>query len=103
VSESAAALPFRAGNSQDDRVLARLFAAYTASATIWLVFTTAAGLLVSLKLAYPDFATEPALSFERLRAIHINGTSYAWASQALTGLALFIAARSWSMFGVGGP
>jgi len=93
MSDSAAAIPLRTA-APDDRVLARVFAAYVASATIWLVFTTAVGLLVSFKFAYPDFATTPALSFGRLRAIHTNGTFYAWASQALIGLALFIAARS---------
>ncbi|MGH6717141.1 MAG: cbb3-type cytochrome c oxidase subunit I, partial [Bradyrhizobium sp.] len=93
MSDGAAAIPFRTGVA-DDPVLARVFAAYTVSATIWLVFATAVGLLVSFKFAYPDFATAPALSFGRLRAIHTNGTFYAWASQALIGLALFIAARS---------
>ena len=93
MSDSAAAIPLRTA-APDDRVLARVFAAYVASATIWLVFSTAVGLLVSFKFAYPDFATTPALSFGPLRAIHTNGTFYAWASQALIGLALFIAARS---------
>ncbi|MGH6679871.1 MAG: cbb3-type cytochrome c oxidase subunit I, partial [Bradyrhizobium sp.] len=93
MSDSAAAIPLRTGVT-DDPALGRVFAAYIVSATIWLVFTTAVGLLVSFKFAYPDFATAPALSFGRLRAIHTNGTFYAWASQALIGLALFIAARS---------
>lgn len=93
MSDSAAAIPLRTGVT-DDPALGRVFAAFIVSATIWLVFTTAVGLLVSFKFAYPDFATAPALSFGRLRAIHTNGTFYAWASQALIGLALFIAARS---------
>jgi len=94
VSDNIAAIPLRAGSGPDDPALARVFAAYIVSATIWLVFATAVGLLVSFKFVYPDFATAPALSFGRLRAIHTNGTFYAWASQALIGLALFIAARS---------
>jgi len=94
MSDSAAIFPHRAGNSADDSMLARVFVAYTVSATIWLVFTTAVGLLVSFKFTYPDFASAPALSFGRLRAIHTNGTFYAWASQALIGLALYVAARS---------
>lgn len=73
MSDSAAAIPLRA-LPPDDRVLARVLAAYVASATIWLVFATAVGLLVSFKFAYPDFATTPALSFGRLRAIHTSGT-----------------------------
>jgi cytochrome c oxidase cbb3-type subunit I len=89
-----APVPYQIGPAEDARVLARVFSAYTVSATIWLVFATAVGLLVSFKFAYPDFATAPAFSFGRLRAIHTNGTFYAWASPALLGLALFIAARS---------
>jgi cytochrome c oxidase cbb3-type subunit 1 len=85
-----AAKPTRA----DDAALARLFAAYVISATVWLLFSTLVGVVVSLKFAYPDLGTAPALSFGRLRAIHTNGTFYAWASQALVGLALYIAARS---------
>ncbi|MCC6193407.1 MAG: cbb3-type cytochrome c oxidase subunit I [Burkholderiales bacterium] len=81
-------------DAADDRILTRVFAAYMVSATAWLLFTTAVGLLVSFKFAYPDLGTAPALSFGRLRAIHTNGTFYAWASQALVGLALYIAARS---------
>jgi mono/diheme cytochrome c family protein len=79
---------------EDGRKLAQVFSAYIFSATLWLLFSTAVGLLVSFKFAYPDFATAPALSFGRLRAIHTNGTFYAWASPALVGLALYIAARS---------
>ena len=75
-------------------MIASVFSVYMVSAAIWLLFSTAVGLLVSFKFAYPDFATAPALSFGRLRAIHTNGTFYAWASQALIGLALFIAARN---------
>ena len=68
-------------------MIASVFSVYMVSAAIWLLFSTAVGLLVSFKFAYPDFATAPALSFGRLRAIHTNGTFYAWASQALIGLA----------------
>ncbi|MCK1519327.1 cbb3-type cytochrome c oxidase subunit I [Bradyrhizobium sp. 17] len=93
MSYTATAIPPRTA-APEDPALARVLAAYVASATIWLVLTTAVGVLVSFKFAYPDFATTPALSFGRLRAIHTNGTFYAWASQALIGLALFVAARS---------
>lgn len=72
----------------------RLFAAFTQSATFWLLLTTAAGLLLSFKFPYPDLATSPYLSFGRLRAIHTNGTFFGWASVALTGIALYVAARS---------
>jgi cytochrome c oxidase cbb3-type subunit 1 len=72
----------------------RLFAAFTATATFWLLLTTAVGLLLSFKFTYPDLAANAALSFGRLRAIHTNGTFYGWASIALTGLAMYVAARS---------
>ena len=71
-----------------------IFSAFTITATFWLVFTTAVGLLLSFKFTYPDLATNPLLSFGRLRAIHTNGTFYGWASVALTGLAFYVAARS---------
>lgn len=73
---------------------ARLLTAFTVSATFWLLLTTAVGLLLSFKFPYPDFATSPFLSFGRLRAIHTNGTFYGWASVALTGTAMYVAART---------
>ena len=47
VSDNIAAIPLRAGSGPDDRALARVFTAYIVSATIWLVFATAVGLLDS--------------------------------------------------------
>ncbi|HEV3089417.1 MAG TPA: cbb3-type cytochrome c oxidase subunit I [Candidatus Elarobacter sp.] len=73
---------------------ARILSAYTICATVWLLITTAAGLLVSFKYSYPDLFTSPLLSFGRLRAIHTNGTFYGWASIALVGCAMYVAARS---------
>ncbi len=78
----------------DEPMLVRVFAAYTVSATVWLLLATFVGLILALKFSYPDLFTAPAFSFGRLRAIHTNGTFYAWASPALIGLALFVAARS---------
>jgi len=77
-----------------DREDAVLFASYVWSATAWLLLATAVGLLLSFKFPYPDLATSPYLSFGRLRAIHTNGTFYGWASIALTGVALAVAART---------
>ena len=71
---------------------AALFRAFTVSSTFWLLLTTAVGLLLSFKFPYPDLATSPYLSFGRLRAIHTNGTFYGFASVALTGVAIYIAA-----------
>jgi cytochrome c oxidase cbb3-type subunit I len=73
---------------------ARLLSAFTICATIWLLITTSAGLLISFKYSYPDLMTHPLLSFGRLRAVHTNGTFYGWATIALVGLSLWVAARS---------
>lgn len=71
-----------------------IFSAFTITATVWLLFATAVGLLLSFTFTYPDLAANPLLSFGRLRAIHTNGIFYGWASIALTGLAFHVAARS---------
>jgi len=71
-----------------------LFSSFILSATFWLLLTTAVGLLLSFKFPYPDWATSSLLSFGRLRAIHTNGTFYGWASVALSGAALYVAART---------
>ncbi|MGH7626808.1 MAG: cbb3-type cytochrome c oxidase subunit I [Gemmatimonadaceae bacterium] len=72
-----------------------VFSVYTVCATIWLVFATFIGVLLSLKFAYPDFASHTSwLTFGRLRPIHTNDTFYGWASIGLVGLAYYIAARS---------
>jgi cytochrome c oxidase cbb3-type subunit I len=73
-----------------------ILAEYIVSATVWLVFGTFVGLIVALKFPYPDLLTAPAFSFGRLRAIHTNAVFYGWASQALIGLALYVASRSCS-------
>lgn len=83
--------PVRADMKVED---ATIFSWYTISATFWLLLTTAVGLLLSFKFPYPDLATSPFLSFGRLRAIHTNGTFYGWASIALVGCALYVAART---------
>jgi cytochrome c oxidase cbb3-type subunit 1 len=71
-----------------------IFSAYTITATLWLLFATGVGLLLSFKFPYPDWAASPLLSFGRLRAIHTNDTFYGWATIALIGSALFVAART---------
>ena len=71
-----------------------LFRTFTITSTGWLLLTTAVGLLLSFKFPYPDLATSPYLSFGRLRAIHTNGTFYGFASIALSGIAMYVVARS---------
>jgi cytochrome c oxidase cbb3-type subunit 1 len=84
--------PVRPADEQDE--LAHIFSVYTICSTIWLVFATAVGVLIAFKLVYPELATSSSLAFGRLRPIHTNDTFYAWASPALVGLALYIAAKS---------
>ncbi|HLI95128.1 MAG TPA: cbb3-type cytochrome c oxidase subunit I [Candidatus Baltobacteraceae bacterium] len=71
-----------------------IFSGFTLSATFWLLLSTLVGVLISFKFPYPDFLTSPYLSFGRLRAIHTNDTFYGWASVALCGAALYVAART---------
>lgn len=92
--EAITVVPQPAPPAQDDRELARVFSIYTICSTLWLVFATAVGVLLALKLTYPELGTAPALTFGRLRPIHTNDTFYAWASPALIGLALYVAAKS---------
>jgi cytochrome c oxidase cbb3-type subunit I len=81
-------------NAADEKALRHVLSAYAACAALWLVFASAVGFLLSLKLTSPELGTTPALSFGRLRPIHTNAAFFAWAAPALIGLALYIAARS---------
>ena len=78
----------------DDRALAAIFAAYTITATVWLLFATGVGILLAYKFGAPDFGRGAWLTFGRLRPIHTNATFYGWASIALVGMAYYVAARS---------
>ena len=79
---------------EEDPEGVRIFTWFAITATFWLLVTTAVGLLLSFKFPFPELATSPYLSFGRLRAIHTNGTFYGWASVALTGASLYVAART---------
>lgn len=87
-------LPQVAQNPADDGALTRVFVGYITTATLWLLFATAVGLLLAYKFGAPDFWAGEYLTFGRLRPIHTNGTFYGWASIALVGLAYYVAARS---------
>ena len=78
----------------DDRALASILSAYTVTATLWLLFATAVGIVLAYKFGAPDFGSGAWLTFGRLRPIHTNATFYGWASLALVGLAYYVAARS---------
>jgi cytochrome c oxidase cbb3-type subunit 1 len=79
---------------EDDTALASAFVAYTVTATFWLLFATAIGVLLAYKFGAPDFAPGEWLTFGRLRPIHTNATFFGWATLALVGLAYYVAARS---------
>src|SRR5258708_32858948 len=81
-------------SERDNRALISVFSAYTASATLWLLFATAVGLLIAFKFGAPDFGPGAWLTFGRLRPIHTNATFYGFASIALVGLGYYVAARS---------
>ncbi len=81
-------------SDRDDRALASVFAAYTATATFWLLFATGVGLLLAFKFGAPEFGGGAWLTFGRLRPIHTNATFYGFASIALVGLGYYVAARS---------
>ena len=81
-------------STHDERMLRWVFSAYTVTATFWLLFATAVGVLMAYKFGAPDFAPGEWLTFGRLRPIHTNATFYGWASLALVGLAYYVAARS---------
>src|SRR6185312_7343374 len=85
---------YSSASQTDDRALASIFAAYTISATLWLLFATGVGILLAYKFGAPDFGRGAWLTFGRLRPIHTNATFYGWASIALVGMAYYVAARS---------
>ncbi len=65
-----------------------------ACAVVWLIVASAAGLLSSLKLHWPDLLTDQAwLSLGRLRTLHLNAVAYGWAPLGLLGLATWLLPR----------
>lgn len=81
-------------SERDNRALVSVFSAYTVSATLWLLFATAVGILMAFKFGAPEFGPGAWLTFGRLRPIHTNATFYGFASVALVGLGYYVAARS---------
>jgi cytochrome c oxidase cbb3-type subunit 1 len=64
------------------------------SAVVWLVVGSLAGLLASLKFQFPDWlASQPALTFGRLRTVHLNAVVYGWTSMALIGTIVWMIPR----------
>ncbi len=67
---------------------------FFASAIVWLLVASAAGLTASIKLHEPDWLVQQAwLTFGRIRTLHLNAVAYGWAPMAGLGIALFIIPR----------
>jgi cytochrome c oxidase cbb3-type subunit 1 len=81
-------------SERENRALTSVFSAYTATATLWLLFATGVGLLMAFKFGAPEFGPGAWLTFGRLRPIHTNATFYGFASIALVGLGYYVAVRS---------
>ena len=61
------------------------------TASLWVVFGTAFGLLSGIYFVWPDFIKNvPWLQFGRSRPIHVNGVLFAWLSSAYIGIILYI-------------
>ena len=78
----------------EDPALVRLIYRYLTWATVWLIFATALGLLLSLKLSYPNLLDFSFTSYGRLRPIHTNALFWGWTSMAMVALCLFVVPRT---------
>jgi cytochrome c oxidase cbb3-type subunit 1 len=64
------------------------------SAIAWLLVGSIVGLMASLKFQDPDWLTgNAALTFARLRVVHLNAVAYGWAGMALIGIAVWMVPR----------
>lgn len=79
---------------QTDNKLIDLVLAYTAAATLWLVFGTLVGQYLGMKFVWPDMDHVSWLSFGRLRPVHTNTVFWGWASLAMIGLGYFVVSRT---------
>jgi len=79
---------------EEDPAFIRLLYQYLASAAIWLLVGTAAGILASIKFSYPDFLAVEWLSFGRLRMAHTNTVFWGWTTPAMVALALYVVPRT---------
>ena len=79
---------------EEDPALTRLIFQYVKWSAFWLIVGTAVGLLVSIKLSYPDLLPWPWISYGRLRPIHTNTVFWGFASLAMMSLALYVVPRT---------
>jgi cytochrome c oxidase cbb3-type subunit 1 len=67
---------------------------YVTWATVWLLVGTGIGLIVSIKLHWPEFLPFSWLSFGRVRPVHTNTALLGWSSLVLVGLSLYVVAQT---------
>jgi cytochrome c oxidase cbb3-type subunit 1 len=85
--------------------------AFLTSALVWLVVGSLLGVVVSAKFSFPDWLNgSAALTFGRLRPLHVNLIAYGWISMAAVGVALWLMPRllrtplhggRWAVLGAG--
>ena len=67
---------------------------FYASAVVWLLVGSIAGLIAALKFNFPDLLTGQGwLTFGRLRTVHLQAVTYGWLSMALIGTAVWLIPR----------
>jgi cytochrome c oxidase cbb3-type subunit 1 len=77
-----------------DRSTRRPVQLFFASAVVWLIVGSVAGLIASLKFQFPDWlAGSAAWTFGRMRTVHLNAVAYGWTSMALVGMAIWMIPR----------
>ncbi len=78
----------------DTLVDAKLVKNFLISSLIWFMVAIVIGLIISLKLLYPDFLGHISwLSYGRLRLVHTNGIAFGWLTTAFIGLAYYLTPR----------
>jgi len=91
---SAQADPELQARLEADRSSAGPVLACIASAMVWLVLGSLAGLISSIKMHMPDWLVGQAwLTFGRIRPAHLNAVIYGWCSMAGVGIALWLTPR----------
>ena len=64
------------------------------SSCIWLLVGSIVGMIVSLKFNFPDWLSElPALTFGRLRPLHLNVVAYGWVSMVGMAISIWLVPR----------
>lgn len=68
--------------------------AFVHSAVFWLVIGSVLGLIASVKMHWPDLWTgSAAMTFGRIRPLHLNVVAYGWLSMAGVGVGLWLLPR----------